>query len=55
MKKKRFGFYVELTDKEEEIIQSLRKKHSINITQLIKKCLIEYYEKLEGFEKFREK
>jgi hypothetical protein len=44
---KRLGFYVELTEQEDIVVQKLRKKYAINLTQLIKNCLNEYCEKLE--------
>jgi len=50
MKKKikRLGFYVELTEAEDEMVHKLKKKYAINISQLIKNRLADYLNKLES-------
>jgi len=47
MKKSKDGFYIQLSPEEKMIIKELKEKHAINISQLIKNFLREYYKKEE--------
>jgi hypothetical protein len=47
-KSKRLGFYIELTEAEDEIIHILKKKYAVNISQLLKNHLVNYFKDLEN-------
>lgn len=44
--RKKDGLYIELSDEDRKIINELKEKHSINITQLIKNFLKDKVNKL---------
>jgi len=41
------GFFIKVTDEEIKIIESLKNKHAINISQFLRNALINHYHKLE--------
>ena len=45
--KKRDGLYIELSERERKIINELKIRHAVNISQLIKNLIEEYYLKLK--------
>ena len=49
-KSKRLGFYIELTEFEDQVVHKLKKEYAVNISQLLKNYLIDYYKKMESGE-----
>jgi hypothetical protein len=47
MKNKRLMLSVELSQEEYDIMQVLKQKYSVNISQLMKNCMREYYKNVE--------
>jgi len=47
MKNKRLMLSVELNQEEYDIMQILKQKYSVNISQLMKNCIREYYRNVE--------
>lgn len=47
MKKRDKVIIIRVTEEEENIVKELRKKHSVNISNLVREFLRNYYEKKE--------
>jgi hypothetical protein len=45
---KRIGFYVEIGVEERRMLDVLKKKHSVNLSQLVRNLIKEAFERVEG-------
>lgn len=46
--KREKGLYIKLTDKENEIIKSIKRKYSVNISQYLRNQIVKLEEKLKN-------